>query len=178
MENMTLKQMELMRTVPHPLTPSGAVLSSDAIKIIDNLMKFINACGRKPWRPNPLPDNEIGQYLTEFLTSATGIAQDYIDKTGVENDPKLNRLMVSSLGIIEESIETFNESQASPIDRPAMLTEQTDMIFFYLEMMIELGFTWKDIQEEYYRKWEINMKRYSDALKGDFSWDRRADGSL
>jgi len=88
--------------------------------------------------------------------------------------------MTAGLGVIEETLEYLNSIGRKPW-RPypqpieQQLEEITDILFFYLELVLQSGFSWNDIVIEYARKHAINLKRYEDGAKGDFSWDRRME---
>jgi len=87
--------------------------------------------------------------------------------------------MTTGLGIIEETLEYLNAIgrkpwRPRPLHRGHQLEEVTDILFYYLELILLSGFTWDDIVIEYNRKHAINLKRYEDGAKGDFSWDDRA----
>ena len=108
------KQKQLMEQVPH-----GHTIRSDqqaivvaACGVIEETMEYLNSIGFKSWRPNPLPEKD-------------------------------------------------------------QLEEITDVLFFYLELIILSGFTWSQIETEYHRKHAVNLKRYEDGKKGDYSWDDR-----
>ena len=92
-------------------------------------------------------------------------------------------LVVAALGVIEETLEYLNAIgfkswRPNPLPRNKQLEEATDILFFYLEIIVLGGFSWPEIEEEYVRKWEENMERYRKAMKGDFSWDHRSEGGL
>ncbi|GAI26626.1 unnamed protein product, partial [marine sediment metagenome] len=93
------------------------------------------------------------------------------------------RRMVSGLGIIEETLEYLNSTghkpwRPNPLSEEDQLEEITDVLFFYLEMVILSGFPWSRIEEKYHQKHAINLERYERALKGDYSWDKRGQGGL
>ena len=106
-------QKQLMDKVPHELPSTVIHQMATGLGIIEETLEYLNAIGRKPWRPDPLP-------------------------------------------------------------REAQLEEITDILFFYLELIIQSGFFWDEIVAEYKRKHAINLKRYEDGAKGDYSWDDRA----
>lgn len=88
------------------------------------------------------------------------------------------RRMVSGLGVIEETLEYLNSTghkpwRPAPLSREAQLEEITDILFFYLELIILGGFAWSEIEGEYARKWEINIDRYRRGKEGNFGWDLR-----
>ena len=80
------------------------------------------------------------------------------------------------LGLIEETMEYLNSIGRKPW-RPIPLTlekqleELVDILHFYLELILRSPFDWGDIVIEYKRKHAINLKRYTDGAKGDYSWD-------
>ncbi len=88
--------------------------------------------------------------------------------------------VVAGMGMIEEVMEYlgaigFKSWRPQPLSKERRLEEITDMLFFMLEMVIFSGFTWKEILEEYDRKWEENNERYRRSKVGDFGWDKRAE---
>ncbi len=88
------------------------------------------------------------------------------------------RRMVTGLGIIEETLEYLNSTghkpwRPNPLPRPAQLEEITDILFFYLELMLLGGFSWQEIEDEYVRKHAENLERYRRAKKGDYGWNHR-----
>ena len=88
--------------------------------------------------------------------------------------------LVTGKGIIEETLEYLNSIgskpwRPNPLSREAQLEEITDILFFYLELIHQSGFSWDDIVIEYARKHAINLKRYSDGAKGDYSWDDKGE---
>ena len=97
--------------------------------------------------------------------------------------PSTARRMVAGLGVIEETLEYLNSTghkpwRPNPLPRPAQLEEITDILFFYLELIILGGFTWQEIEEEYVRKHAENLERYRRAKEGDFGWNHREKGEL
>lgn len=90
------------------------------------------------------------------------------------------RRMISGLGIIEETLEYLNSTghkpwRPNPLSKEDQLEEITDILFFYLEMILLSGFTWEQIKEEYVRKHAENLERYRRAKEGDYGWDKRAE---
>ena len=88
------------------------------------------------------------------------------------------RRMVAGLGVIEETLEYLNSTghkpwRPNPQPKEEQLEEITDILFFYLELVIMSGFSWQEIEQEYVRKWGINLKRYEDAKRGNYEWDDR-----
>ena len=84
------------------------------------------------------------------------------------------------LGIIEETLEYLNSIgrkpwRPDPLPLEKQIEELADILHFYLELILRSPFTWEDIVIEYARKHAINLKRYSDGAKGDYSWDTRAE---
>lgn len=93
------------------------------------------------------------------------------------------RRMVAGLGIIEETIEYLNSTghkpwRPVPLSEGDQLEEITDILFFYMELVVMSSFTWGQIEAEYDRKFAVNLERYEKALKGDYTWDKRAEGGL
>jgi hypothetical protein len=86
--------------------------------------------------------------------------------------------VVAGFGIIEETLEYLNSIgfkswRPNPLTRAEQLEEITDILFFYLELMILGEFSWEEIEQEYHRKWNVNMERYRRAKAGDYQWDER-----
>jgi phosphoribosyl-ATP pyrophosphohydrolase len=189
-------QKKLEAFVPHGTTPLGFKAMEYSINEIEALLVYINALGRKPWRPSILPRADIIKREDELLVAQDTLL-DYTQKTiynhnntdkvppnSPSNFVDLNKSMkmVAVLGIIEEAIEFYREITKSPseIEPDKVLEEQTDILFFYLVTMIGASTSWDDIVKRYHQKWEENMKRYEDLQKGDTRWDKRAEkgGSL
>jgi len=88
--------------------------------------------------------------------------------------------MTTGLGLIEETLEYLNSIGRKPW-RPypqpleEQLEELTDILFYYAALILQSGFTWGEIVDEYERKHAINLKRYRDGAKGDYSWDKRSE---
>jgi phosphoribosyl-ATP pyrophosphohydrolase len=92
--------------------------------------------------------------------------------------PDHQGLVVAACGIIEETIEFLNSIgfkswRPNPLPREDQLEEATDILFFYLELLILGGFSWQDIMKEYKRKWRVNMDRYESAKQNNYDWDLR-----
>jgi len=90
------------------------------------------------------------------------------------------RRMVASLGVIEETLEYLNSTghkpwRPNPLSENDQLEELTDILFFYMELIIMSGFVWSQIDAEYVRKFHVNLNRYERALKGDYEWDKRSE---
>jgi len=88
--------------------------------------------------------------------------------------------VVASLGLIEETMEYLNAIgfktwRPNPLPEEDQLEEITDVLFFYLEMVISSGFSWERIVQQYHKKHAINMQRYKDAAAGNYEWDRRRE---
>jgi len=88
------------------------------------------------------------------------------------------RRMVAGLGVIEETLEYLNSTghkpwRPIPLPREDQLEEVTDILFFFLELVILGGFTWQEIEQEYRRKHAINLERYRRAREGDYKWNHR-----
>ena len=71
-----------------------------------------------------------------------------------------------------------NDAAAIKKEEDHQVEELTDELFFFLERMIMTNITWEMVVKKYHEKHAINMKRYADAKKNDFSWDERAKGQL
>lgn len=196
LENMMEKQKELMARVPHTVRKEVYPTMVMTFNIIEDLFLYMNSLGHKPWRPTPLSITEQDKRFKNFLCSVarlreihegTGTQEVNIDQQRYE---KMTRNMISLLGIIEESVEYHNssnefmalngyvESNANAAKATHKKEEGVDMLFFWLEAMIQAGYTPKELYEAYCRKWNINIKRYESLEKGDTSWDKRSEGNL
>lgn len=169
-------QKQLMESVPHDVRPDIWPKLTAARGIIEMLLLYLAACGHKPWRPNPLEKAERDWRFFQFQDAVNRLAIIHQNNPEWETDEALSRKVISAFGIIEESLEYINA--VSQDDRPNQLEELTDILFFYLEQIAMSGFTLAEIEAEYKRKWVVNMKRYEDAEKGDFTWDQREKGEL
>lgn len=189
MDELRSKQQELMTAVPHPLREDSMVRMHAAEVLFERVLVYLNSTGHKPWRPNPLPREEQLKHLVEAsdaLDTLVHLHERYQEPSDNVIDDVGSRVIVSSFGGIEEVLEFLdswtsfslysNPAQRST-ERQHMLEELTDELFFFLERMILVDFSWEEIITEYHRKWEVNMKRYADAKKGDYDWDKRAEKS-
>jgi len=174
------KQKQLMAYVPHELKPGAATRMAVGIKIMDALLRYLNSTAHKPWRPIPLPKEEQDKIMDELLDRVTllnslkdfGFSEGTLEGRGEH----FNRQMVSTFGIIEESIEYFNAVVEG--EESSKLEELTDIVFFFLEQVILSGFTIEQIINQYHKKWKVNMARYDAAKAGDYRWDDRKKGKL
>ena len=173
------KQKLLMEKVPHEVRPESAVKMAAGLKVIDALLRYLNSTGHKPWRPNPLPKEDQDRVITELwqrvqvLTNIHHFPDDHEYPDIIET---LKRQVISSYGIIEETIEYINSVGTG--SRGEQLEELTDILFFYAEQVILSGFTPEQIEAEYHRKWDVNMERYRRAKEGDYGWDKRGEDKL
>lgn len=179
MEKLLQKQRELMDQVPHDVRPVIHAKMIVGINLISEVMQYLNSCGHKPWRPNPL-SKSVQQ---EHLAAITQMVDKFIALDSVSADKLLfppahfSREVVSTLGVIEEAIEYLVSIQMEK-GKPERLEEITDILFFHLELMILGGFSWQEIEEEYIRKHAVNLERYRRGKEGDYSWDKRNEGGL
>ena len=94
--------------------------------------------------------------------------------------PEVQRQITAGIGIIEETLEYLNSIgrkpwRAIPLSPEQQLEELTDILFYYAELILLSGFDWNDIVKEYKRKHAINLRRYEDGAKGDYSWDDKGE---
>ena len=140
---------------------------------------YLGSCGHKPWRPEPLEYDVRYKYYTDVLSTAKLLGNtpekitEYLAEKGIMLTD--SRKFISALGITEEAMEYLDSLRSGDVD--LQLEEITDPLFFYLEMVIQSGFTWKQIEAQYVKKHAINLKRYEDAEKGDYSWDKRGEST-
>ena len=114
MEELLEMQKVLLKEVPYRISDKIVAQITAGLGVMEETHEFLNSIGRKPWRPRPLPKEQI-------------------------------------------------------------LEELTDILFYYLELILLSGFTWSEIVEEYKRKHQVNLERYERGSKGDFSWNHRAE---
>jgi len=118
----------------------------------------------------PIPDRmEELIYLQKII----------VEKAPHDIPPEIVAQITAGVGVIEETLEYLNSIgrkpwRPQPLTRNFQLEELVDILFYYLELIILSGFSWSEIVNEYRRKHEVNLKRYEDGAKGDFSWDDRA----
>jgi hypothetical protein len=194
LDELRQKQQQLMESVPHPLREDAYRRMLAGKKIIENVVIYLNSTGHKPWRPNPLPRDKQLKALLEIglaLLDLELLHEKYPEPSKFINDTKTSRILVSTFGGMEELIEFFNSwgwrstvtgwsGGASNEDLNKkwyadMLEELVDELFFFLERMVLVGFSWSEVVTEYHRKWRENMERYKKAKEGDYSWDKRSE---
>jgi len=180
-EDLISKQEELMQRVPHTVRPDSLVKMESGVEIIDTLLRFLNSTGHKPWRPIPLSPIVQDGLLKELKIKVDTLAYIHHTTAGAEknfdNVEHYSRQLISAYGVIEETLEYVN-SLSDGSDRTHQLEELTDGLFFYLEQVILGGFSLKEVEEEYSRKWTVNIKRYEYGAKGNWDWDKRKGGRL
>lgn len=176
MENLILKQKQLMDEVPHDIRPDVVLSMKMGMKVVENLMLYLNSLGHKPWRSTPLPEDEQVSRAVTFLTSANHLIMAR-HQLCTQPVPELERRqLISSFGMIEEAAEYMESVEFKGVDDRK--EELTDVLFFWMEQLIMSGFTWEQIEAEYHRKWAVNMDRYKRGKDGDYSWDKRKEGKL
>ena len=175
LDKITSMQKQLMEDVPHNLRLESFVKMAVSVKIIDALLRYLNSTGHKPWRPIPL-DREIQDSLMAELKLNVGLLEHIHEhEAGTDQDFSMlsgySRQLVSAFGVIEETLE-YLSSLVEGTDEEK-LEEFTDVLFFYLELMVLGEYQWAKVEKEYIRKWHVNMDRYKRAKEGDYSWDKR-----
>jgi len=179
-EDLIEKQKELMEQVPHGVNNRVLVRMDTARDVIEKLLLYLSSCGHKPWRPKPLSREQQDGRFKLFLAQISRLESYH--KGLLEAGPLINtkgsRNLVSALGVIEEAVEYLDAVDKTPSDRQSQLEEITDILFFYLELLVLGGFTWAEIEEEYMRKHAVNLERYRRAKEGDYGWNHRDEGRL
>lgn len=108
-------QREIMEKVPGGDTPElMAHQITCGLGVIEETLEYLNAIGRKPWRPTPLPEED-------------------------------------------------------------RLEELSDILHFYLELILRSPFSWGEVVVAYKKKHQENLQRYEKGKAGDFSWDKRGE---
>ncbi len=170
MDIILFKQKQLMEKVPHPVRDDAYLRMLAISDVFKRFLLYLTSTGHKPWRPNPLDAKTQKDRLDDAIIASTCVPTVIPADSKLIDTPK-SRMLVSTFGSIEESLEFID---AVWDDQPNKLEELTDELFFFLEKMALSGFTWEQVVDEYYRKWEVNIKRYQDAEKNDYSWDDRS----
>lgn len=178
-EELIEKQKELMEEVPHGVNPRVLMKMAQARVIMEKLLLYLSSCGHKPWRPTPLPEEHIEGRYALFLSAVDRLSG--MHRGALHVGPLVtteeSRRLVSALGVIEETLE-YLEVTEQPPDRQKQLEEITDVLFFYLELVVLGEFSWAEIEKEYVRKHAVNLDRYRRAKKGNYSWNHRDKGGL
>ena len=169
MQEVYAKQLELMEKVPHEIRHDVYPRANIVLDIIRYVIVYYNSLGGKPWRPNPLPEDAQLEKLQDVVYAVGRLITQHNSPASAVPGPE-SRLLVSTLGMIEESIEHFRAT-----DESNRLEEITDILFFYTEALIHDGYTFDQVIAEYNRKWQINMNRYAAAKANDYSWDKRRE---
>jgi phosphoribosyl-ATP pyrophosphohydrolase len=198
-DELLLKQQQLMEAVPHPIRKDAETLMLISKNIIDRLLAYLNSIGHKPWRPNPLSSSIQNDRLHEFKCyyNNLSVILGMLPIGSTERvDTVQSRRLVSMLGIIEEAIELNNATTAFDIQnnisstctgedpdvvaklREHVIEEQADILFYFLELMILNNISAQELIDMYHKKHAINLKRYADGKKNDYSWDKRSQGQL
>jgi len=60
-------QRELMEVVPSGIPPQVQEQMTCGIGVIEETLEYLNAIGRKPWRPYPLPQEAQLEELVDIL---------------------------------------------------------------------------------------------------------------
>jgi len=179
LEKLLGMQKQLMEKVPHGVRREVYSEIMCAKDIIEKSILFLTSLGHKPWRPNPLPPEFQQERLRAISHSLDTLLMTHYSKfmpslTGEEYEVFTRRL-IASFGVIEETLEyldSYGKKEANSLE------EITDILFFYLELIILGGFTWQEIEEEYVRKHAENLERYRRAKEGDYGWNQREKGEL
>ena len=162
-------QEQLMKEVPHSIRVDVYPKMTAAMALIEAIMLYLNSCGHKPWRPEPLDDAVRDGRFFDIERAVVNLRMHHKEHTsGAMMEA---RKLVSALGIIEETVEYLGAHKNR-------LEEITDVLFFYLESVILGGYSWAEISEEYVRKHKVNLERYKKAKEGDYTWDKRREGGL
>lgn len=165
-------QQQLMEEVPHGVRADVYLKMLVGLNVFDSLLIYLNSCGHKPWRPNPLSKVVRDKNLVNLQDSLRGFVTRHDDEAEDITDTIISRRLVSVYGIIEEAAE-YKDSLANSAED--QLEELTDILFFYLELVAMSGFTLEQIGQEYERKWHVNIDRYKKGKAGDWGWDKRAE---
>jgi phosphoribosyl-ATP pyrophosphohydrolase len=182
-EMMMTMQQKLMDTVPHKVRLDAYSRELIAISVINELIRFINASGRKPWRPAPLDNQKQNEILLRaqfYMNNLTSFHNASFIPSDQYEDSLLVRLTTATVSSIEEDLE-FREDcsqllnqHGEAVDKAEQrLEEIADKFFFIMEQMILTDIKPEDVQRKYVEKWQINMNRYAALEKGDTSWDDR-----
>jgi len=167
---------------PSPLSAEiQAKRLQDFISMVDEFVEVTKSLA--PILENPLDNSSSRQLVSTFgaieealetynaCADANAKLAEVQDKYHVDfSSPNAIEKAVEDLDL-DKMIDLASELQLLHAN---ILEEITDELFFYLERMILLGFTWEDIVDQYHRKHSINLNRYKRFKEGDTSWDTRA----
>jgi phosphoribosyl-ATP pyrophosphohydrolase len=167
-------QKDLMSKVPHTVRPEVYAKMLQTRDLFHKVLLYLNSCGHKPWRPNPLPKDVQDKMFADAISSFRELARMWAAPTEVLVPELESRRLISAFGIIEEALEYLEAEERKT--RADALEEITDGLFFYLEQLILGGYEWHEIEEQYVKKHAINLKRYEDGKKGNYEWDHREKG--
>lgn len=67
MEQLLEMQKQLMEKVPHDISQITARRMVAGLGIIEETLEYLNSTGHKPWRPNPLSEEEQLEEITDIL---------------------------------------------------------------------------------------------------------------
>ena len=121
MDEIRDKQVMLMESVPHPLRQDAMDRMHAAKKLIEGILVYLNSTGHKPWRPNPLPQEEQTARLLGVIDSFSALAGLHTRPATPEmmNDSVGSRMLVSTFGGIEECIEFYDSWFEHMVDQAA-----------------------------------------------------------
>jgi len=66
LDHMLELQQILIKEVPHEISDDKSRLLMAVRGLIEESLEYSNACGVKPWRPNPLPEKDRLEELTDI----------------------------------------------------------------------------------------------------------------
>ena len=66
-EEIFAMQRELMEVVPSGIPPHVQEQVTCGLGVIEETLEYLNAIGRKPWRPHPLPEEKQLEELVDIL---------------------------------------------------------------------------------------------------------------
>ena len=65
--NLLVMQMSLMQKVPHEVPAEVIPQITAGLGVIEETLEYLNSIGRKPWRPQPQPQDEQLEELVDIL---------------------------------------------------------------------------------------------------------------
>ncbi len=66
-EALLYSQNQLMFKVPHEVSEVNVLRLTAAKGLIEEVLEYLNSVGTKPWRPNPLPEEQQLEEITDPL---------------------------------------------------------------------------------------------------------------
>jgi len=121
-----------------------------------------------PWRLRDIEGGRIME-IKELMTLQKDLDNYIIRKKELQQDPN-TRLTDLTLAMMVECSEFANETKSfkywkkdKSIDKEKTIEEYVDILFFWLSIGNQLGFTPDEIENAYQDKWTKNINRQDEG---------------